>query len=174
MSENPSMTNFPSTPSTSSTASPAFQLVRQPSGRLLFIGANGEQHAGVVPVRAFPLAAPDEGISLVSTEGHELAWVEQLQALPPALRTLLQEELALRDFVPEIRRLKSVSTFATPSIWTVETDRGDTSFVLKGEEDIRRLGRNALLISGSQGVQYSVRDMTALDRASRRLLERFL
>ena len=156
---------------------PAFRLERQASGRLLFTAANGEQHAGVVPVRAFPLAAPDEGISLLSTEGHEVAWVEALQALPPALRTLLQEELALRDFVPEIRRLVSVSTFATPSIWTVETDRGDTSFVLKGEEDIRRLGhqgRSALLIAGSEGVQYSVPDMAALDRASRRLLERFL
>ena len=107
-------------------------------------------------------------------EGHELAWIEQLQALPPAMRTLLDEELALRDFVPEILRLQRVSTFGTPSIWTVETDRGVTSFVLKGEEDIRRLGRNALLIAGSEGVQYSVLDMTALDRASRRLLERFL
>jgi len=135
---------------------------------------NGDQHVGVVPVRAFPVAAPDEGISLVSTEGHEVAWIEQLQALPPALRTLLQEELALRDFVPEIQQIKSVSTFATPSIWTVKTDRGDTSFVLKGEEDIRRLGRNALLIAGSQGVQYSVHDMASLDRDSRRLLERFL
>ena len=107
-------------------------------------------------------------------EGHELAWTEQLQALPPAMRPLLEEELALRDFVPEISRLQSVSTFGTPSIWTVETDRGVTSFILKGEEDIRRLGRNALLIASSEGVQYSVRDMTALDRASRRLLERFL
>ena len=107
-------------------------------------------------------------------EGHELAWIEQLQALPPAMRTLLEEELALRDFVPEISRLQSVSTFGTPSVWTVETDRGVTSFLLKGEEDIRRLGRNALLIAGSEGVQYSVRDMTALDRASRKLLERFL
>ncbi|MBK5205948.1 MAG: DUF1854 domain-containing protein [Polaromonas sp.] len=157
-----------------STISPGFQLERQDSGRLLFIGANGEQHVGVVPVRAFPVAAPDEGISLVSTEGREVAWIEQLQALPPALRTLLQEELTLRDFVPEIQQLKSVSTFATPSVWTVKTDRGDTTFVLKGEDDIRRLGRNALLIAGSQGVQYSVRDMTALDRNSRRLLERFL
>jgi hypothetical protein len=153
---------------------PAFQLQRQASGRLLFTGADGEAHAGVVPVRAFPLAAPDEGISLVSTEGHELAWIEQLQDLPDALRALVQEELALRDFVPEIKRLKSVSTFATPSIWAVETDRGDTTFVLKGEDDIRRLGRNALLIAGGQGVQYSVPDMSALDRASRRLLERFL
>ena len=99
-------------------------------------------------------------------EGHELAWIEHLQALPLAMRTLLEEELALRDFVPEISRLQSVSTFGTPSIWTVETDRG--------EEDIRRLGRNSLLIAGSEGVQYSVRDMTALDRASRKLLERFL
>ena len=155
-------------------SSPAFQLQRQASGRLLFTSAEGVQHAGVVPVRAFPLAAPDEGISLVSTEGHEVAWVEQLQALPAPVKALLQEELALRDFVPEITRLKSVSTFGTPSIWTVETDRGDTTFVLKGEEDIRRLGRTALLIAGGQGVQYSVADMTLLDRHSRRLLERFL
>ena len=49
-------------------------------------------------------------------EGHELAWTEQLQALPPAMRPLLEEELALRDFVPEISRLQSVSTFGTPSI----------------------------------------------------------
>ncbi len=151
-----------------------FQLQRRPTGQLVLIDAEGEAHVGVVPVRAFPLAAPDEGISLVSTEGHELAWIEQLQALPPDMRTLLEEELALRDFVPEISRLQSVSTFGTPSVWTVETDRGVTSFILKGEEDIRRLGRNALLIAGSEGVQYSVRDMTALDRASRRLLERFL
>ena len=151
-----------------------FQLERQASGRLLFTGGNGEQHIGVVPVRAFPIAAPDEGLSLVSTEGHEVAWIERLQVLPLPLRKLLLEELALRDFMPEIRRIKSVSTFATPSIWSVETDCGDTSFVLKGEEDIRRLGRTALLIAGGDGVQYSVRDMTVLDRPSRRLLERFL
>ena len=151
-----------------------FQLKRHAAGQLVLINAGGDSHVGVVPVRAFPLAAPDEGISLVSTEGHEVAWIEQLQDLPAAMQTLLQEELALRDFVPEISRLQSVSTFGTPSVWTVETDRGVTSFILKGEEDIRRLGRNALLIAGSEGVQYSVRDMTALDRASRRLLERFL
>lgn len=151
-----------------------FQLVRQAAGQLELIDANGEHHPGVVPVRAFPLAAPDEGISLVSIEGHELAWIERLQEVPEAMRALVQEELALRDFVPEILRLQSVSSFGTPSVWTVETDRGVTSFILKGEEDIRRLGRSALLIAGSEGVQYSVRDMTALDRASRKLLERFL
>jgi Domain of unknown function (DUF1854) len=155
-------------------AAAQFDLVRAPSGRLLLTDAEARTHDGVVPVRAFPLAAPDEGLSLVSADGHELGWIEDIAALPAALQQLLQEELALRDFVPEITRLVSVSTFGTPSVWTVETDRGPTSFVLKGEEDIRRLSASALLIAGGQGVQYGVRDMGALDRASRKLLERFL
>ena len=156
------------------TATLAFELVRHASGRLLLTDSSGQQHAGVVPVRAFPIAAPSEGISLVSSEGHELAWLERLDNLPPALRSLLEEELALRDFVPEITALKSVSSFGTPSTWRVDTDRGETSFVLKGEEDIRRLSRQALLIAAGHGVHFSVKDMGALDRASRRLLERFL
>lgn len=152
----------------------SFQLERHASGRLLLTDSKGQQHLGVVPVRAFPIAAPDEGVSLVGSEGHELVWLERLDTLPPGVRSLLEEELALRDFVPEITRLKSVSSFGTPSTWAVETDRGDTSFVLKGEEDIRRLSRESLLIAAGHGVHFSVKDMTALDRASRRLLERFL
>ena len=155
-------------------AGPAFQLERHASGRLLLTDASGEQHLGVVPVRAFPIAAPDDGISLVGSEGHELVWLERLDSLPEAMRGLIAEELALRDFVPEITRLKSVSSFGTPSTWTVDTDRGETSFVLKGEEDIRRLSRESLLIAAGHGVHFSVKDMGALDRASRRLLERFL
>ena len=153
---------------------PIFQLMRMPSGRLLFSGADGQEHEGVVPVRAFPLTAPDDGISLVSTDGRELCWIDNLHDLPDYPRALLRDELALRDFMPEITRLVSVSSFGTPSVWTVETDRGDTAFVLKGEEDIRRLKSGALLIGSGEGVQYGIADMALLDRASRRLLERFL
>ena len=156
------------------TLTPQFQLQREASGQLHFVDAHGQAHVGAVPVRAFPLAAPDEFISLVSLEGRELVWIERLADLPADVRALLQEELALRDFIPEIRQLKSVSSFGTPSVWTVETDRGPTTFVLKGEEDIRRLKGSALLIASGDGVQYSIADMLALDRPSRRLLERFL
>jgi hypothetical protein len=156
------------------TAFLAFQLERHASGQLLLTDDQGGQHFGVVPVRAFPMTAPNEGISLVSSEGQELVWLSQLSELPQPLCALLEEELALRDFVPEITCLKKVSSFGTPSTWTVETDRGDTSFVLKGEEDIRRLSRDSLLIAAGHGVHFSVKDMSALDRASRRLLERFL
>lgn len=152
----------------------SFELQRNAFGRLVFSGEDGVVHEGVVPVRAFPIGAPLEGLSLLSAEGHELAWIERLADLPAAQRSLLDEALAEREFAPEIRRLQAVSTFSTPSTWTVETDRGATRFVLKGEEDIRRVGRSMLLVADSQGLQFVVRDLAALDRHSRRLLERFL
>ncbi len=152
----------------------SFRLQRDDFGRLVFTGADGVTHVGVVPVRAFPFAAPGEGLSLLSAEGHELAWVERLDDVPADGRERIEEALAEREFVPEIHRLLAVSSFSTPSTWSVETDRGPTRFVLRGEEDIRRIGRTMLLIADSQGLHFVVRDLLALDRHSRRLLERFL
>lgn len=151
-----------------------FLLIRDAHGRLQLTTADGVVHEGVVPVRAFPIAAPAEGIALVGTDGHELAWIDRLGDLPDATRTLVEEELASREFVPEIRRLRHVSTFAIPSTWDVETDRGEARFILKGEEDIRRLGAATLLIGDSHGVQYLIRDLASLDKTSRRLLDRFM
>ena len=151
------------------------QLARNAHGRLVLTLASGTVHTDVVPVRAFPIAAPDEGLSLIGSDGHELLWIERLSDVAPQPRSLLQEELALREFVPVIKRICSVSSFSTPSTWTVETDRGAAQLVLKGEEDIRRLrGSRALLIAASDGVQYAIEDTNAFDKASRRLLERFL
>lgn len=152
----------------------AMDLRRMPCGRLQLTDAQGHTHLGVVPVQAFPLLAPGEGVALVSPQGKELAWVDDLVALPEPLRALLQEELAQRDFMPHIQRIVRVSSFATPSVWAVHTDRGPTEFTLQTEDDIRRLAGHALLINSSQGVHYRVADMQALDKESRRLLGRFL
>ncbi|WP_240980344.1 DUF1854 domain-containing protein [Ramlibacter agri] len=151
-----------------------FQLQRNAFGRLVLTLPDGSVHESVVPVRAFPLAAPEEGVSMVSIDGRELAWVPHLDALQPQTRALIEEELAGREFVPTVQRIESVSSFSTPSTWSVVTDRGPTRFVLKGEEDIRRLGEGALLIASSEGINFRIADRRGLDRHSRTLLERFL
>lgn len=151
-----------------------FTLTRNPFGQLVFTGPDGEVHEGVVPVRAFAITAPDEGLALVNAHGKELLWIDRLTNLSEGPRQLIGEELASREFMPEIRRIRHVSSFATPSTWDVETDRGDAKLVLKGEEDIRRLSLHTLLISDSHGVQFLIRDRQALDKPSRKFLERFL
>ena len=155
-------------------ANPDFQLQRDAYGQLVLTAKNGDAHVGVVPVRTFPIGAPDEGIALVNGEGHEVGWVERIADLPPAIGQLLDEELASREFVPEIEKIIEVSSFACPSTWQVATDRGKAILILKGEEDIRRLSHTRLLIADTHGIQFLIRDTAALDRHSRKLLDRFL
>ena len=149
-------------------------IERDAFGRLVLIDADGMRHVGIVPVRAFPLSAPDAGVSLVGGDGKEVLWLDRLDDVPTEARALLAQDLAVRDFAPTLLRLHKVSSFGVPSTWTISTDRGETSFVLKAEEDIRRLDGGALLIASAHGVQFRIPDVKALDRASRKLLERFL
>lgn len=151
-----------------------FALIRNSTGRLVFTTATGESHEGILPVRAFPFAAPDEGISLTGSNGHELAWIEKLTDLTAATRALIEEELTRREFTPEIRRIRHVSSYATPSIWQVTTDRGDAALRLMGEDHIRHLTQTSLLITDAHGVSFLLPDIGSLDAHSRKLLDRFL
>ena len=151
-----------------------YQLRRDAFGKLVLTDTEGQSHEGVVPVRAFPIAAPDQGIALVDPHGHELAWIPRLEQLPRELAGIVADELATREFMPIISRIVDVSGHATPNTWKVVTNHGDTQFVLKGEEDIRRLGIQGLLIADSHGIHFLIRDRYALDAHSRKILDRFL
>lgn len=151
-----------------------FQLRRDSFGKLVITLENGEEHVGVIPVRAFPIQAPTKGISLVRDGGKEVAWIDDLAEVPEQIRNLVQEEIEGREFIPEILHIKDVSSFATPCTWYVKTDRGDTEFVLKVDEDIRRVGDASLLVADSHGINFLVRDMYRIDKHSRKILDRFL
>ena len=149
------------------------QLERNAFGNLVFIDAQGETHIGVYPVRAFPITAPATGIGILNQSGKEVCWFSDIGLIPKAELALIKEELAAREFMPVIERITKVSTFATPSIWDIETDRGPTRIRLKGEEDIRRIAGNTLLIADSNGLQFLIKDSTQLDKISKKLLDRF-
>ena len=151
-----------------------FQLQRDAFGRLTLIDSEGTTHAGVTTVRAFPISSPEDGIAIVDPYGHELAWIDRVDDLPADVRALVEGELASREFMPIISRIVDVSGHATPNTWKVVTNHGDTQFVLKGEEDIRRLGIQGLLIADSHGIHFLIRDRYALDAHSRKILDRFL
>lgn len=143
-------------------------------GQLCLRLDDGSVCTGVVPVRAFPIAAPLEGISLVGPDGKEVLWLERLHSLCAADQALLTAALAAREFVPVITAIRAVDSISVPSRWQVDTDRGAATLVLKAEEDIRRLTPTHLLITSRDGVQYRIPDLTALDRTSHKRIERFL
>ena len=153
--------------------SQAHQLQRDSLGRLVFIDSNGLSHVGVHPVRAFPITAIDAGVGIMDQSGKEVFWYPNVAAIPQHELQIIEAELAAREFMPVIEKITKVSTFATPSIWDIETDRGPTRIRLKGEEDIRRIAGNTLLIADSNGLQFLIKDATTLDKVSKKLLDRF-
>lgn len=161
--------------STSKGFAAAWRLERNAFGQLHLVLGDGSRYEGVVPVRSFPIQSPEVGIAIVSQDGKEVAWVERLAELQEPEQGLIREELAGREFMPVIERIVAVTSFSTPCTWSVQTDRGATEFVLRGDEDIRRLGsEGTLLIADSHSIQYLVRDQYALDVASKRILDRFM
>jgi hypothetical protein len=152
----------------------SFSLQYDSFGRLVLTDDGGRRHVGVEPIRSFPLSDPQRWISLCNVEGVEVLWIEDLDAVPAATRKMLVDELGRREFMPVIQRIVNVSSNADPSQWEVTTDRGPTQFLLKSEDDVRRVGPNGAILVDSSGMRYLVPDTRRLDSTSRRVLERYM
>jgi hypothetical protein len=145
-----------------------------PRGRLVLVAVDGSEHAGVVPVRAFPISDPEGSVAILAPDGRELVWIERLSDVPPPSRRILEEELARRAFLPVITRVLRVSAATEPCEWTVETDRGRTTFLLKSDDDVRRIEEHGAIVVDADSIRYRIPDVRQLDAASRRVLERYL
>ncbi len=99
---------------------------------------------------------------LLDLTGHNISIGHKRMAVRNSNKILHLGELgAVCGITGEVRLLHRV-------VFQIE------EFILRTEEDIRRLGQGRLLISSSHGIQFQVPDRFALDRQSKKLLERFL
>lgn len=151
-----------------------FGLVHDAWGKLVLIDSEGERYVGVTPIRIFPTSDAEHWIAILDARGQELVLIEDPSRLGPVVRELLEGELAKREFMPEILQITYISSIMEPCDWEVVTDRGPTRFVLKSEDDIRRLGPYSGVIIDAQGVRYLVRDTRKLDAYGRRSIEQYI
>jgi hypothetical protein len=157
---------------TISGASPeGWRIERHDHGRLDLVDAHGMRHHDVDVLRAFPVTAASGPVAIIAANGGELAWVESLADQPVELRTLLERELAQREFLPVIERIDVVSD-TEPSEWTVVTDRGRHRFKVAHADDIARQADGGVFITDTFGMRYRIPKESALDATSRRLLDK--
>ncbi len=151
-----------------------FGLKHDEFGRLVLIDSEGRRHLGVEPVRAFPVNEPSRFISLLDADGKELFLIDDLASLAEPVRSILEADLARREFIPVITKIIKVHGESHPTEWDLRTDRGDVKIIINGDDDVRQIGpRRALLVDG-QGVRYLIPDIQKLDAASKRALEVWL
>ncbi|MEQ1902707.1 MAG: DUF1854 domain-containing protein [Pirellulaceae bacterium] len=132
---------------------------------------HGNVFENVSPVRLFPLTRPHHWIALLDASGRELICIDDPKKLGEKNRQILESELTRREFVPILQRVVWVSGNSEPCEWRVETDRGPTSFILKDEGDVRRLGDHGVIVVDSFGIRFFIPDRNTLDAYSRRIIE---
>ncbi len=132
---------------------------------------HGNVFENISPVRLFPLSRPHQWIALLDATGRELICIDDPQKLGEINQQILENELSKREFVPILQRVVWVSGNSEPCEWRVETDRGPTSFILKDESDVRRLGDHGVIVVDSFGIRYFIPDRNKLDKYSCRIIE---
>ena len=153
---------------------PAFRLECDSRGRLTLIMASGERHENVEPVRAFPLSDRRRFISICAHDGREILEIESLDAVDPDTGSLLEAELARREFLPVVLRIVNNPADSEPSTWQVETDRGVTTFDIESADNVHRRTDHEVSLIDTHGIRYVIPDVRMLDHHSRRILDRFL
>lgn len=148
-----------------------FRLERDAWSHLKLIDAAGNEYSDVAVIPLFPVSAAKEWISISSADSEELACLPNLDSISDENRALIEEELSYREFVPHIERVIRISGNTEPCEWVVQTNHGVTSFVIKAEEDVRRISAFSVNIIDANGVRFRVDDMRKLDSRSRAFIE---
>lgn len=138
---------------------------------LRLVDSTGKAYPNVNVIPLFPITSPYEGISILSEDHDELVCVGSISELSVDDRELLRSELSLREFVPVIQRVLSVSGKLEPCEWVVDTNHGRTTFVLNSEEDVHRISNQTVNILDANGMRYRVENLSSLDKKSRAFIE---
>jgi hypothetical protein len=152
----------------------SFSLSKDPFENITLMLADGQTFNHVKVIRAFPISNPDNGFSIIDPDGKELIWFETLDELTEPDQAIVLHALKQIEFIPVIERITGLNSYALPSIWDIETDRGKTRLKLKNEQDIRRVSNEALLITDANGIQYLIKNRQTIDKFSKKVLDRFM
>ncbi len=140
-------------------------------GSLRLAIVDGATFDRVKVVRAFPLSAPADYLSVRDKEDKEIGIIHKLSEIEKAGRVLVEKELARRYFVPVIARIVSTRMQFGFVHWDVETDRGRCSFTTRNLRDVViRVSAGRYILADVDNNRYDIRDMGELDPRSQSLL----
>ena len=147
--------------------------------RMTYTDEEGERHEyeRVSVHRCFPHSDPTHFISIrePQADGKEIGLVEDLEALPREMQTLLNEQMALRYFMPKILRVHKIREEYGYSYWDVETDRGACRFTVRmGGSTVYSIGQNRYLVNDLDGNRFEIPDVTALSARELKMLDLFI
>jgi hypothetical protein len=122
--------------------------------------------------RCFPLTSGETFVSLAGADGKEVAVLENPLDLDAESKATLETELDVLYFTPVLQRILSLKQEASMWRWEVETQRGPTTFYLRGVRDsVHEVAPGRWQIYSVDGQRFEIRQLNELDARTQRLFE---
>ncbi len=122
--------------------------------------------------RAFPFDVPDSYISVFDADGIEIGMVEELSELEPDQSVLLRAELDVVYYMPHVRRIGGIANKRGMQLWRLDTDAGEIEISVRdATSSLIKTSGGGVIILDQSGNRYEIKDIAALDSASRRRLD---
>ncbi len=130
--------------------------------------ASGEIISSLEPRRLFPVSREDKYITLLDTDGDEVAIIKELASLSEESRAAVKYSLDDYYLVPKIIKIISTGEKYGTLRWTVETDRGIKSFDIRNRNhDIKVYKDGKVRVRDSDDNRYTIDNYNELDPHSK-------
>ena len=150
---------------------------------LKIINAEGNEEffERVVIRRSFPVTAPDEFLSVrepdsrIKGRGAEIGMIRNANIFDKDTVKLINDELEVRYFTPEIKKITSAKEKFGYTYWEAETTAGNAFIVLNNPfSNIRVLEDMRIFISDMDGNCFVIPDPSKLDKLSYKYIEIYI
>ena len=132
---------------------------------------DGTEYTALEPRRLFPVSRLDTYVTLLDSEGVEIALIRSMSELNKESYDVIEYSLNDYYLVPHIIRIVAVTEKYGTLHWSVETERGFKEFDIRNRNhDVKVYKDGRVRVRDSDDNRYVITDYRKLDKHSRNQL----
>lgn len=145
---------------------------RKTEGRMLAVTVDGIEHQAVYVHCSFPHTDKRIYLSIRTFENKEIGMIRSLDDFPKETADLLEEQVTIRYFAPEITKVVKIKEEFGYSYWETETTAGICRFTVRsGGGHVKLVSENRLLVSDVDGNRFIIPHLDRLSDKEYRMVE---
>lgn len=152
-------------------------VFKQTPGGFAALTYKGTDYGHVNIIRAFPFSSPNEFLSVRKIEGKndEIGIIENLNVFDENTKVLINSQLEIRYFMPEILKIYSIKEEYGHTYWSVLTNKGKCKFTSSsGSSGAVFQIDERVIIKDSVENRYEIKNINALSPKELKKLELYL
>lgn len=142
------------------------------AGNMLSVMVNEEEYPVVYLHCSFPHTNKSIYVSVRTIENKEIGMIKVLDDFPAEIVRLLEEQIKIRYFAPEIVKVVKIREEFGYSYWETETSAGVCKFTVRsGGANVKVISETKVLINDVDGNRFIIEDLNKLSDKEYRMVE---